>query len=709
MSKAREIAIALAACACVALLPTYPFLMQGKTPAPVDHTHRFAPWNEPQPNYRWDILQMDAALQFLPWRDYMLEAERAGEVPLWNPYTFLGAPFLANSQSAPLYPLHLLWSATPFSAEALLRFSAWFHLVVAGVGMFLFVRHLRGPPVGALLAATSFQMSASLVGWIELPSVMMTATWIPWCLWAVLVVWERGACSLPTMSVFGLMWLAGHAQIAAFGTMATLLLVVWLMLFERGSGKPAEVFLGLALGFSLAAPQVLPVLEAGRLGHRASPATEEGWTVYQSQALGVRHLAALVAPSAFGLPHFEAEGNRELTSYWLAFEEPGRHYAELAFYIGPVIPVLALLGLGALGRRKRLAFSYVLAAFGVSVALGTFVAKALYFLMPGWSATGSPGRAAILVTVGLCAAAGCAFRGEEQEGKVSPSWLAVCVLLAALGAWAATTVRPSVAEFRPLAERFDGMTRLLAAAFALSAMFLCGVAWLRIRGWVRWAPLFATSLGLLFFVHDGINPATKAGLYKQSQPLLEALRGETVAVVNDGWSLLRAAPGGVAPPNTLLPYRIATADGYDSLIPRATKEALDAVNGRDSAPAANGNLLFVRSSFNADALAALGVNYVLSSHQHSLPLVRSQAGVNLYRLGEADNSPVLAASATELSLRIDHRNATAYADRLPPGWEKLSEGRLIYRPLAFRLGVLLCGVGILALFAISLRRNGAES
>ncbi|MER3462979.1 MAG: hypothetical protein C4342_08445, partial [Armatimonadota bacterium] len=117
MSKTKDAVLPVAVCACVALLPTFPFVLQGKTPAPVDHAHRFPPWNQPQPNYRWDILQMDAVLEFLPWRDYMLETERSGEVPLWNPYTFLGVPFLANSQSAPLYPLHLLWAATPFSAE----------------------------------------------------------------------------------------------------------------------------------------------------------------------------------------------------------------------------------------------------------------------------------------------------------------------------------------------------------------------------------------------------------------------------------------------------------------------------------------------------------------------------------------------------------------------------------------------------------------
>ena len=35
-----------------------------------------APWNGPEPESAYDILAMDGALQFLPWRHYMLESYR---------------------------------------------------------------------------------------------------------------------------------------------------------------------------------------------------------------------------------------------------------------------------------------------------------------------------------------------------------------------------------------------------------------------------------------------------------------------------------------------------------------------------------------------------------------------------------------------------------------------------------------------------------
>ncbi len=53
----------------------------------------------------------DILLYFYPYRQYVAETLRAGQMPFWNPYLFMGAPLLANPQAAVLYPLHwpLLW------------------------------------------------------------------------------------------------------------------------------------------------------------------------------------------------------------------------------------------------------------------------------------------------------------------------------------------------------------------------------------------------------------------------------------------------------------------------------------------------------------------------------------------------------------------------------------------------------------------------
>src|SRR5574341_1619095 len=40
----------------------------------------------------------DTFLYFYPYWDYRARILLSGHLPLWNPYLFMGAPFLANSQ-----------------------------------------------------------------------------------------------------------------------------------------------------------------------------------------------------------------------------------------------------------------------------------------------------------------------------------------------------------------------------------------------------------------------------------------------------------------------------------------------------------------------------------------------------------------------------------------------------------------------------------
>ena len=63
----------------------------------------------------------DLSTYFYPYRQYAALTLRQANLPLWNPYLFQGAPFLANQQTAVLYPPNLLYLL--FSAETGLALS----------------------------------------------------------------------------------------------------------------------------------------------------------------------------------------------------------------------------------------------------------------------------------------------------------------------------------------------------------------------------------------------------------------------------------------------------------------------------------------------------------------------------------------------------------------------------------------------------------
>jgi hypothetical protein len=745
--------LAVVLIALVALIPTGKFVLGGLVPAPVDQVHQLPPWNAPKPNAPWDVLQLDGALQFLPWRDFMLQARRDGAVPLWNPYAFAGAPFLGNSQSAPLYPLHLIW---PFDAESLLSFSAWLHLFIAGVGVYLLCRRLGASFCGGLLGGSAMSLCAFMVAWIELPSVGMTAAWIPWALLGVARLFDQPTpkSAAKLAASVGLMLLAGHLQIAAYGLIATVLFALWLLFeprpraaseaettiegWESEGGHPAPESIpevtsapppqpklklaalclaSLVLGAFLSAPQTLTAIESGRFGHRASAPTSEGWDAYKASALTPKHLATLVTPRVFGEPNVPLAGEPKVTSYWLALEEPGRHYAELAFYLGPAALPLAVLALFRRSRRRRLLFFPALAAIGVLIALGTAVAKLLYDYLPGWAATGSPGRAAILCAVGLCIFAGAALPEDDAE-EPGPSFLpaAALVALAILGIAAASTFSSLVpAQFINLLPHSptDGGLQLAAA----SLLALLALRYRRARP-VAIAGLIALQIATLTAVHWNTNPGSPRGLAAQSFPGLEILNGKTVAVVNSSWSLFTAPKEAIAPPNSLLPYRIKELGGYDSLIRRVTKEKLDQANGQDSAPPANGNMMFIKPTADTERLRALGADFIISAIDLGLPKEADFGNWAIYRLpGEKPASFVAWERYNQRALkwsgkdRIEARAWLSTEDA--DGWEMdpttydLPTRTVVaeYRPHSYRLGILLFLVGISALFALSCIRE----
>jgi len=94
--------------------------------------------------FYWEIVlpyrilaDYDVWAYFYPLRSYAADAIRAGRFPLWNPDTFLGAPFFANPQTALVYPGTLLFYALPVAYAFSL--SVIFHAFFAAVGMYLFL------------------------------------------------------------------------------------------------------------------------------------------------------------------------------------------------------------------------------------------------------------------------------------------------------------------------------------------------------------------------------------------------------------------------------------------------------------------------------------------------------------------------------------------------------------------------------------------
>lgn len=708
--------------ALVAIAPSWRFVIGGKVPAPVDQVQTTAPWNGKQPDAPFDVLQADGALQFLPWRDLMLEAWQKGEVPLWNPYSLGGVPFLANSQSAPLYPLHPAAAWLGLGAEELMRVSVWLHLWIAACGVYLLCRRLGGTEIGGLLGGSAFAVSAFLVAWIQLPSVGMTAAWIPWCLLGVSRFCdEPNGKNLTKLSIpIGLMLLAGHLQIAVYGLLATLLFAIWSVVERKLWKASVGLVFGIVLGGLIAAAQLIPSLENGANGHRAGEATAEGYKRYKRQALGLHHMVTLFAPTGFGMPNewfveqgHDDHGDEKGTNYWLGFSEPGKHYAELAYYVGPVVLPLALVGFFVFRRERSIGFFGFLVLLSLLIALGTVVTQAMYFWIPGWSATGSPGRILVLFALSVCVLAGASIREESTASKL---------LLGAIGGSLITGSLVSIVWLMKLSDPMQATAALSSLPFVgigvigiALALFCFAGKEKKVAGTLCLLLTIATSA----YLHRNVNLGSDLGKFRTIARGLGQVENiakfSRIAVVNESWNFLGPLKNSFAYPNSLLPFRIHEIGGYDSIIPKVRKETLDDINGQDSAPPINGNMMLIKPGFDPAKLAAIGVGFVVSKIPQPLDMVFQEGDWALYAI---PNDPMACQTVREtFNTKVITTGGNLPLEAQILGWEWLDgatwkalnqesrlptgqEIALAYRPGSFKTGIFLSLVSVLSLFAI---------
>lgn len=745
------------------LLPLLPLgrpLFSGETIGPFDQLAAMEPWRSErvaEPDKAYDVLQMDGALQFYVWRDEVIRSWRDGKVPFWNGHQLLGQPVLANSQSAPFYPLHMLFGFCGVPTGLAITLLAWFHLAVAGLGTRALARRLGADDVGAWFAGAAFALSPFMVAWTVLPSVITTVCWLPVALNLMLsCLRDDEPRFVPLGLAVGMMCLGGHLQFVFYGLIALLLAgVAWTAWAAKGRTflvKPVvKSVLACMVGVALAAVQILPTLEFSKNSHRKTTATAEGYAAYAGSAIKPYELVGLVAPESLGVPgqKINDEAASPNQAYWPLYLKPGANFAESALYLGPTV----LLGALLLRRRNdwsRLGPVVIVAAAGILMALGTVLNAALYFGIPGFASTGSPGRASLLFVLAMCVLAGVGFSntGVEEKDRKYGFWpIAVVAAVALLSFTYRRTIAslPTWIESLPLGGGLDATTAAFLGVFGSVAVLGAALFPAKSLEFVKTkSPIFLAgllTLTLLFtnptqFVPSGKAPATKE--LGQDHP-------GRVAMVNGPWGFFEPAPA-VYPPNTAYLHGLVEVGGYDSLIDAKTVEMIKAINGgEDPAPPANGNMMFVKRGLDVQALREAGVTEVMSIFE--LPQFQGSFNppVGTYQVPDAPGLVTDPDNNKSGELReMDSQGLAVYLNRAGehvikfrnlPGWtatgatviesqdgwihvktETPGQVRLDYEPPGFALGFKVSVLASIAFFVAAaqtvpkrLRSKGVEN
>src|ERR1051326_2906286 len=113
-----------------------------------------------------------------------------GEIPLWNPLSNCGVPFLAQWNTLVLYPgslfylfLPLTWSAPVFCLA---------HQFLAGLGMYFLAARWTGNRLAAGLAGMVFAFNGLSLNSLMWPNNIAALGWMPWVVLAAGRAWQEG-------------------------------------------------------------------------------------------------------------------------------------------------------------------------------------------------------------------------------------------------------------------------------------------------------------------------------------------------------------------------------------------------------------------------------------------------------------------------------------------------------------------------------------
>jgi hypothetical protein len=542
----------------------------------------------------------DCNLSYYPRRAILHQAWREGTIPLWNPYSFCGTPFLADVQAGVLYPVN--WLLLPFAPGTQLGLFLFLQTAWGGLGLYLLLRRMRLGAGIAFGAGCAFALNGFFVKHFGQPTFLASASWTPWILWLGLELLRRP--DLRRAGVLGLalalLFLAGQPQIAlhaGYALVLVLLVAAWSERSEAGAPalRPGRVLATLCVAGVLAAllagAQLLPTAE---LAARSSRAVLSYGTVL-SGAFHPVDAARFVCPELFGTPLTGDE--------WSGLFPRGDGFYMRnqlnSVFAGTPIFLLALWGMTSARTRRRAAPFTALFVVSVLLAFGSPLARLAYEVLPGFKFARID-RLGQLVVLAQLVPAALAASELTRPGGAGRRFFGALVLLAAAGVFFAI---PALAPELPrwlgadTARLPGGVLDAERAAFVVTR--------------VRTAVLFAAGAGVAFLLPASRVAAALplalaivqlflfAAPYRGDRPPDQVFR-ETAGIARLRGILDEGDAGGgrflrfgrdaptrsyalsnVLPPSTNVPFRLRDLQGYNALADRRLGEALESALGED--------------------------------------------------------------------------------------------------------------------------------
>lgn len=382
---------------------------------------------------------------------------RLSHIPLWDPYQWLGQPFLGQVTGL-AYPANWLlrWFPVDDTGKLTLTSVHWYLVLLhfqAALFCYFLCRDWKRSHAASVLGGLVFALGGFL-GTTDWPQILNGVLWLPLIvLFLTRALSGRRPLGSAALSgaFLGLAWLSGHHEVPIYAS--TVIAAVWLTALARGPRRLEIVKLGfvaaLATGL-IAALQILPAQE---------------YAPHAKRWVGMDQPIAWNEPIPYSVhQHFT----------WKPAEVLGIVTSRPPVHVNPFIGIvafsLALLGAYHGWRRLpqvRLMVALALAGIFLSLAATSFFHGLLYAALPIFGKARVPARALSLFSFAIAPLVAFGFDALQRR---SSAWLrrTVFILLAItaiLYLAAAIGVRPAEPQM------FTALTAVLGAILFAAARF----------------------------------------------------------------------------------------------------------------------------------------------------------------------------------------------------------------------------------------------
>ncbi len=373
------------------------------------------------------FLWEDFAEYVYPVQTFAARESANWRIPLWNPFSFAGMPFLADIQVGFFYPLNRILTLFVGSDGTLpvkmLELSLIIHFLIAQISMFALMKYFKVSFWAAIVSAISYSFSFLLVCHAIHPMIVIHLSWFP-----LIFMYYHKANSLSSIKsgvisglLLGMIMLSGHPQMTLYISLFLGVYFIWSLIIDItqktiNAKNILKYVTASLLPFLIATGlfqiQYLPSSELADLSRRQEMTFEAA----SEGSLEPPQVISSVVPKFFG--YTDATGESKVAFQLKKKNNKGNYepfqyyyYWETAYYFGVVALMLGMLGIIGLMKTNRLvAFLAVFSIFALIFAMGSNGFLYYFFYkLPFFAKLRIPARMAFAIAFGFSVIAGFAI------------------------------------------------------------------------------------------------------------------------------------------------------------------------------------------------------------------------------------------------------------------------------------------------------------